>query len=163
MKVFKKIKSAISSIIVYNIFRYWTFLNIISPKIRPFLLRINGAKIGKGVYFSGGVYIDNNLKYLEIQDDVLVSPNAMFLFHKRDLRNYKIGDKLKSKPHMKSKTVIKEGAFIGMGAIIMPGVIIGKGAGVAAGAVVTKNVEDWTIVAGNPAVVLKKIEERKDV
>jgi acetyltransferase-like isoleucine patch superfamily enzyme len=45
-------------------------------------------------------------------------------------------------------------AFIGTRAIIMPGISIGKGASVAAGAVVTKNVDDFQIVAGVPARVI---------
>ena len=48
--------------------------------------------------------------------------------------------------------------FIGIGAKIMPGVTIGEGAIVLAGSVVTRDVEAWTIVGGNPA---KKIRARK--
>ena len=42
-------------------------------------------------------------------------------------------------------------AFIGAAAMILPGITIGEGAAVGAGSVVTKDVEPWTIVAGNPA------------
>ncbi|MEO8075592.1 MAG: acyltransferase [Acidobacteriota bacterium] len=51
------------------------------------------------------------------------------------------------------------GAWIGAHAIILKGVRIGCGAIVAAGAVVTKDVPDWTIVAGNPARVVKHLPE----
>ena len=52
-------------------------------------------------------------------------------------------------------TVIEDNADIGLGAIIIPGVRIGRGAQVAAGAVVTKDVEPGTVVAGNPAKLLR--------
>ncbi len=48
--------------------------------------------------------------------------------------------------------------WIGFNVIILKGVTIGEGAIVAAGAVVTKDVSAWTIVAGNPAVVVKKLK-----
>jgi galactoside O-acetyltransferase len=48
-------------------------------------------------------------------------------------------------------------AWIGMNCIILKGVIIGEGAIVAAGSVVTRNVPAWTVVAGNPAIVVKEI------
>lgn len=50
---------------------------------------------------------------------------------------------------------ICDGADIGMGAIILPGVTIGCGAIVGAGSVVTKDVEDYSVVAGNPARLLR--------
>ena len=52
--------------------------------------------------------------------------------------------------------VLDDGCDIGIGAIILPGVIVGKNAVVGAGAVVTHDVPDDTIVAGNPARVLRK-------
>ena len=56
-------------------------------------------------------------------------------------------------------TLVKQGASIGSGAVIMCGVTIGKKAIVGAGAVVTKNIPDHTIVAGNPAQAIKKINK----
>jgi acetyltransferase-like isoleucine patch superfamily enzyme len=53
-------------------------------------------------------------------------------------------------------TRIGENCFIGANAIIMPGVTVGDNAIVAAGAVVTKDVKPRSIVAGNPAVVIKE-------
>ena len=50
-------------------------------------------------------------------------------------------------------------AWIGMRALLLPGVRIGEGAIVAAGAVVTRDVEPYTIVAGNPAKPLRKRRE----
>lgn len=55
------------------------------------------------------------------------------------------------------EVIIKDNAWICAKVIILSGVIIGESAIVAAGSVVTKNVEDWTIVAGNPAKAIKRI------
>lgn len=57
---------------------------------------------------------------------------------------------------------IQDKVWVGFNAIILKGVTIGEGAVVAAGAVVTKSVPPWTVVAGNPARVIREItaEER---
>jgi acetyltransferase-like isoleucine patch superfamily enzyme len=55
-------------------------------------------------------------------------------------------------------TLIKKGASIGSNATILCGVTVGEGAIVGAGSVVTKDVPPYTIVTGNPARVLRKIE-----
>lgn len=57
--------------------------------------------------------------------------------------------------------VIRDKVWIATGAIVLPGVTIGEGAVVAAGAVVTKDVEPWTVVGGNPAKFIKKRELNK--
>ncbi len=58
-------------------------------------------------------------------------------------------------------TKIGDGAWIGMRAMIMPGITIGEGAIVAAQSVVTKDVAPYTLVAGNPAKVIRlRFEER---
>ena len=53
---------------------------------------------------------------------------------------------------------IQDNVWIGFKSIILKGVTIGEGAIIAAGSVVTKNVEPWTVVAGNPASVVKKLK-----
>lgn len=55
----------------------------------------------------------------------------------------------------KGDIVVKDDVWIGEGAIICSGITIGQGAVVAAGAVVTKNVEPYAIVGGNPARFIK--------
>lgn len=47
--------------------------------------------------------------------------------------------------------IIKESSFIGAGAIVLPGSIIGKNCIIGAGAVVKGNIEDYSIIVGNPA------------
>lgn len=67
-----------------------------------------------------------------------------------------------NRPLIMAPITIGDGVWIGARAIILPGVTIGEGAVVAAGAVVTKNVEPWTVVGGNPAKFIKKRELRDD-
>lgn len=68
--------------------------------------------------------------------------------HSKDIKG------LKEKP-----IVIEDDAWIGFDSIILKGITIGKGAIIAAGSVVVKDVEPYTIVAGNPARFVKKIEK----
>ena len=60
----------------------------------------------------------------------------------------------------KGDTLIKNDVWIGYGATIMPGITVGDGAIIAAKAVVTKDVEPYTTVGGNPAKILKKRLEK---
>ncbi len=54
-----------------------------------------------------------------------------------------------------AETIIEDDADIGVASVIVPGVRIGRGAQVAAGAVVTRDVEPFSVVAGNPARLLR--------
>lgn len=54
------------------------------------------------------------------------------------------------------KVIIEDGCDIGVGTVILPGVKIGEGSIVGAGSVVTADIEPYTVVAGNPAKVLRK-------
>jgi acetyltransferase-like isoleucine patch superfamily enzyme len=63
------------------------------------------------------------------------------------------------RPQLKTAPVkIADNVWIGMNAVILKGVVIGENSVVAAGSVVTKSVEPNTVVAGNPAVVVKKFQ-----
>jgi acetyltransferase-like isoleucine patch superfamily enzyme len=59
--------------------------------------------------------------------------------------------------------VIGDGCWIGARSIILGGVVIGDGATVGAGSVVTKSVPEFTVVAGNPAQVVRELEHRRPV
>jgi maltose O-acetyltransferase len=57
--------------------------------------------------------------------------------------------------------VIEDNVWIGGGAILLPGVTIGRNAVVGAGAVVPKRVAANTVVAGNPARVIREIDQQQ--
>ena len=63
-----------------------------------------------------------------------------------------------NRPLVTAPITIGDGVWIGARAIILPGVTIGEGAVVGAGSVVTKDVDSWAVVAGNPAREVKKRE-----
>jgi len=58
---------------------------------------------------------------------------------------------------------ICDDAWIAAGASVLRGVTVGRGAIVGAGAVVTKDVEPWTVVGGNPARVIRHLDPEEDV
>ena len=100
-----------------------------------------------GVVVGDGVTIKDNVTLYEgvtVGDRAFIGPNAVFT----NVRNYRafISRKENYRP-----TVIGEGASIGANATLVCGVTVGKYALVGAGAVVTRDVADHKLVAGNPA------------
>lgn len=93
------------------------------------------------------------------------SHSANYLEREKDisqqLKDYRNGDlfiKNKNWDFVNCKPIrVCSNAWIGMNSIILKGVTIGEGAIVGAGSVVTKDVAPWTIVAGNPAVLIREI------
>lgn len=118
----------------------------VMPSIK--VVRGNSVKIGKNV-----VIMYNCLMMaagtITIEDDAQVAANVQLISNNHDIHDRKI---LVCKP-----VVLKKNCWIGAGASILPGVTVGENAIVGAGSVVTKDVEANTIVAGNPAKVIKHI------
>jgi len=63
-------------------------------------------------------------------------------------------------PPSADPVIIEDDVLIGANAVVLEGVKVGKGAVVAAGSIVVKNVEPYTVVAGVPAKMLKKVDDR---
>lgn len=108
--------------------------------------------ISKDTYIDVQVKIGNSCKIqnsvsiyqgVTIEDDVFVGPNACFTNDKVP-RAFDFDWKI-------TPTFIKKGASIGANATIICGITIGEYAMVAAGSVVTKDVEPYSLVMGNPA------------
>lgn len=113
------------------------------------VVRGNSVRIGKNV-----VVMYNCLMMaaggITIEDDVRVAANVQLISNNHDIHDRDI---LVCKP-----VLLKRNCWIGAGASILPGVTVGENAIVGAGSVVTKDVEPDTIVAGNPARVIRRIE-----
>ena len=90
---------------------------------------------------------------VEIGDNVLIAPNCFISSSNHDYENPDNDDYLKKE--IPSKTKIEDKVWIGANCVIVAGVTIGTCSIVAGGSVVTKDVEPYTIVAGNPARVVK--------
>lgn len=89
---------------------------------------------------------------LEIQDGVWISESSMVCTHSHEVRARGL---LEGLPIRRAPLVIGAGSWIGAHAIILPQVrSIGCGAVIGAGSIVTRDVPEWTIVAGNPARVI---------
>jgi tetrahydrodipicolinate N-acetyltransferase len=63
-------------------------------------------------------------------------------------------------PPSAEPVIIEDDVLIGANAVVLEGVKVGKGAVVAAGSIVVKNVEPFTVVAGVPAKVIKRVDEK---
>lgn len=94
-----------------------------------------------------------------IGNDVMMGPNCTIYTRNHQFCNLEIPMNRQGFTNER-KVVIGNDVWIGGNVIILPGVYIGDHSIIGAGSVVTKNVEEWTIVAGNPAEVIKY---RKDL
>jgi maltose O-acetyltransferase len=113
---------------------------------------LNGRKIhlGDRNVINFGCLLDGRKYQIRTGHDVSMGPNASILTLGHDPQSADFTDR-------GGDVVIADRAWIGYGALLLPGVKIGEGAIVGAGAVVTRDVEPFAIVAGNPA---RKIGER---
>ncbi|MFA7116532.1 MAG: acyltransferase [Bacteroidales bacterium] len=152
-----------------NVFliKYFTNSFLLSPleplKLRPWVYRKVGCKIGKNVFIGANVYLDSgHADLITIEDNAYVTGKTVLLCHKRDLNNYCFGDDYAKLPYKKGEIRLCKGCSTGTGTIIMPGVTIGEGAIIGAGSLVTKDVPAWTIAVGRPAKVIKQIPKRLD-
>jgi maltose O-acetyltransferase len=126
--------------------------------LRLFLYSKCGYVIGKDSYIAEGLVIAEKLEdkgNVVIGDRVAIGPNVILL-SSSDPNNSKIYPYVKVQ---RGKVTIKDDAWIGAGSIIMPDIIVGEGSVVGAGAVVTKNVADYSIVAGVPAKKIGVVEK----
>lgn len=114
----------------------------------------SGIEIGNNVTIAwGGTFYDHDshsLDYMKRRRDIDDELN--------DIRNGRNFIANKNWRDVNSKPIkICNDAWIGMNVIILKGVTVGEGAIVGAGSVVTRDVPAWTVVAGNPARVVKEL------
>jgi UDP-2-acetamido-3-amino-2,3-dideoxy-glucuronate N-acetyltransferase len=118
------------------------------------------CNIGKGVYIDRDVVLGDRVKVqnrasiyrgVTIENGVYIGPHVSFANDKYPRAVNPDGSAKSDGDWELVTTLVREGASIGAGAVVLPGVTIGCWALVGAGAVVTRDVPDQAIVAGNPA------------
>lgn len=154
---------------VWMAFARWTPRFVLN-RYRALILRCFGARVGTGCRLTSSmevwipsrlrmgshVWIDKNVNLYDVEritigDNVIISDGAYICTATHDVTS-------RAFELVTAPVTIKSCAWIAAKAIVLPGVTIGEGAVVGAGAVVTKDVEPWAIVAGNPARVVRKRE-----
>ena len=137
--------------------------------IKTWLLRLFGAKIGKGLVIKNNVIIkspwnltmgDNvwlgeycwidNLDKVAIGNNVCISQGAMILTGNHDYT-------VSSFPYRNAPVTIEDGAWVGANTIVCPGITVHTNAILTAGSIATQDMEAGYIYQGNPA---QKIRER---
>lgn len=126
--------------------------------VRVWGLRLCGFKIGKNVYIGSDLIIASILGckdcILEIGDRVAIGPRVTIVLSS-DANWSRLSDVVTP---IRGKVTIKNDTWIGAGAIILPNITIQEMSIIGAGSVVTKDVPSYTVVAGIPAKIIKKIE-----
>ena len=112
------------------------------------------CSLGQNVYVASDVRVGNNVKIqnnvslytgVELEDDVFCGPSMVFT-NVINPRSHV------SRKHEYRRTLVRQGASVGANATIVCGVTLGRYSFIGAGAVVTKNVPDYALMAGVPAV-----------
>ena len=110
------------------------------------------SEIGKGVYIGAYCTIGN----VSLGENVLLGSNVDILSGRRQHSFKDLGLPIKEQDRKFEKVTIGEDTWIGNGAIIMASV--GKKCVIGAGSVVVKEVEDYSIAAGNPAEITRRMK-----
>jgi acetyltransferase-like isoleucine patch superfamily enzyme len=153
-------------------------INIIAPDVKlgkgvqiHNFVNLYGCEIGDETRIGTFVEIQKNVKVgrrckiqshtficegVTIEDEVMIAHGVMFINDRDPWAGNPDGSPKSESDWNVTPTLVKKRASIGSNATIMCGITIGEGALVGAGAVVTKDVPPNTVVAGNPAEVLRK-------
>lgn len=111
--------------------------------LRVRLHRARGVRIGADVWIGYDAILETaHPDLITIEDGASIGIRATIIAHFRETKG----------------VTIERDAFVGPGAIILPSVVVGHGAVVTAGSVVTRSISPLTVVQGNPAVPIAKID-----
>jgi UDP-2-acetamido-3-amino-2,3-dideoxy-glucuronate N-acetyltransferase len=127
-------------------------------KIGTFVEIQKGARVGRNCKISSHTFICEGVT---IEDEVFVGHNVTFINDMYPRATAAGGGLQTEADWVCVPTLVKKGASIGSSATLLAGITVGERAIVGAGAVVTKDVPPDTVVAGNPARIMRKVDEEK--
>lgn len=145
--------------------RLYAFVNLYGceigdeTRLGTFVEVQKGAKLGRRVKVSSHSFICEGVT---IEDEVFIGHSVIFINDKYPRATTDTGALQTEADWECCPTVVKRGASIGSNATILCGVTIGEQAIVGAGSVVTHDVPSRTIVAGNPARVIRHLDGREE-
>jgi acetyltransferase-like isoleucine patch superfamily enzyme len=131
-----------------------------NTKVGAFVEVQKNARIGRNCKISSHTFVCEGVT---IEDGVFVGHNVAFINDSYPRAATGEGQLQTEADWKVEKTLVKTGASIGSGCTILSNLTIGENALVGAGSVVTKDVPPNTIVAGNPARVLRKLAETMEI
>ena len=129
-----------------------------NTKIGAFVEIQKDTTIGKNCKISSHTFICEGAT---IEDNVFIGHDVTFINDTYPRATNENGELKSEDDWICEPTVVKRGASIGSGATLLSKITIGENSIIGAGSVVTKDVPPNTIVAGNPARVLRKIEDKE--
>jgi len=129
-------------------------------KIGAFVEIQKNARIGKNCKISSHSFVCEGVT---IEDDVFVGHGVTFINDAYPRATNSEGELQSEKDWKVEPTLVKKGASIGSGATILSNLVIGENALVGAGSVVTHDVPDNAIVAGNPARLIRLVTQELKV
>jgi acetyltransferase-like isoleucine patch superfamily enzyme len=129
-------------------------------KIGAFVEIQKTARVGRRCKISSHTFVCEGV---EIQDNVFIGHGVMFINDSYPRATTASGELQTEADWKVEKTLVKKGASIGSGATILGNVTIGENSIVGAGSVVTRDVPANVIVVGNPARVLRSLNEAKRI
>lgn len=152
-------KQSLSNVKVGKKVKIFNFVNAYNcsiddgSKVGAFVEIQKGATIGKNCKISSHSFICEGV---HIKDNVFIGHGVTFINDKFPRATNPDGSMQTDADWKVEETIVEKNASIGSGSTILCGITIGENALVGAGSVVTKNVLANTVVAGNPARVIKK-------
>jgi acetyltransferase-like isoleucine patch superfamily enzyme len=124
-------------------------------KIGTFVEIQKGAKIGNRCKVSSHTFICEGVT---LEDEVFVGHHVVFTNDRYPRATTEDGELQTEADWECIPTLVKRGASIGSGAVLLCGITVGENAIIGAGSVVTRDVPAGTVVAGNPARVMKSLK-----
>jgi acetyltransferase-like isoleucine patch superfamily enzyme len=160
VRVKKAMKKIASDVKLGKDVKIYDFVNLYgcdigdNTKIGTFVEIQKNARIGKNCKISSHTFICEGVT---IEDNVFIGHNVTFINDRYPRATADNGQLQTDSDWTCIPTYVKKGASIGSSATLLCGITVGENAVVGAGSVVTKDVLPNTIVAGNPAKILRKI------